>query len=54
MHKIALEPKGFCTLWADGSGAGVEEVDLERRDYTYALLNSVFPCGAVSKSVGGS
>jgi hypothetical protein len=54
MHKIALEPKELCQLWADGSGAGVEEVNLERRDYIYALLNSVFPCGAVSQPVGES
>jgi hypothetical protein len=54
MHKIALEPKEFFTLWADGSGAGVEEVDLESRDHTYTLLNNVFPYGAVSQPVGGS
>ena len=54
MHKIALEPKELYKLWAEGSDAGVEEVDLERRDYTYALLNSVFPCRAVSQPVGGS
>lgn len=51
MHKIALEPK---KLWADGSGAGVEEVNLEHLDYTYVLLNSVFPCGAIRQPVGES
>ncbi len=51
MDKIALEPKEFYMLWADGSNVGVEEVDLERRDYAYTLLNSVLLCGAVSQPV---
>jgi hypothetical protein len=54
MHKIALEPKELCKLWADGSGAGVEEVNLEHLNYTYARLNSVFPYGAISQPVGES
>jgi hypothetical protein len=54
MHKIALEPKELYKLWADGSTAGVAEVDLERRDPTCALLNTLFPCGAENQPVGGS
>jgi hypothetical protein len=54
MRKIALEPKELYKLWADGSSAGLEEVDLERRDQTCALLNIVLPCGAVSQPVGGT
>jgi hypothetical protein len=54
MHKIALESKEPCKLWADGSGAGIEEVDRERRDHIDALLNILFLCGAGSQPVGGS
>jgi hypothetical protein len=54
MHKIALEPKGLYRLCADGSSAGVEKVDLERRDHTCVLLNILFPCGALNQHVGGS
>jgi hypothetical protein len=56
MHEIALEPKEFYQLWADGSSAGIEEVDLKlkSRNHIYALLNSVYPCRAVNQPVGGS
>ena len=54
MHKIALEPKEHYTLCADGSSAGVEEVDPGRRDHTYALLNILLPWVVVSQAVGGS
>jgi hypothetical protein len=52
MRKIALKSKELYTLWVDGSDAGVEEVDLERRDSIYILLNSVLPYGALSQPVG--
>lgn len=54
MHKIALEPKELYKLWADGSSAGGEEVDLERCDHTCGLLNILFPCGGLRQDVGGS
>ena len=54
MHKIALEPKGLYTFWADDRGVGVKEIDRECRDHTCGLLNIFFPNGAVFQLVGGS
>ena len=53
MHMIALEPKELYMLWADGSGAGVEEVDWERCVPTCALLNIFLPCRAVKQPASG-
>ena len=38
MHKIALRPKELFKLWADGSGASVEEPNPECRDHASVLL----------------
>jgi hypothetical protein len=43
MHKIALEPKGPSQLWADRSGMGVEDSELERRDHAGMRLDSKDP-----------
>ena len=54
MHEFALKPEELYTLWADSSGAGVEKVDLERRDPICVLLNSIFFSRALHQLVGGS
>ena len=55
MHKIALEPDKLYKLWADGSDAGAEEVDLERQDHTYLYVaKQRFSIRAVSQPIGGS
>jgi len=48
------EPKELYTLRMDGSGAGVEEAVVERRDHTCALRNILFLWGFASQPVGGS
>jgi hypothetical protein len=53
MHKIAVDPRELYTLWADGSGGGVEGLDLERCDHIDALRNTLFPCRAICQPAGG-